>query len=138
MNGTHGQVFQTAFQPLFRLPFANRILHAFLNYLKSHPSVLKSAVTCLWKRKFLLGIWIRIYRWMFQTRTIGTTAKSKDYLGDIISTPQHMYDYLCLFEELDAHSVYHLLPFIEHPTLIICGGLDCLTPPYQSYEMYKR
>jgi hypothetical protein len=39
--------------------------------------------------------------------------------------------------ELDAHSVYHLLADIEHPTLIIAGLLDLFTPAYQSYEIVR-
>ena len=49
-----------------------------------------------------------------------------------------MHGYLSLFQELDAHSVLHLLRTIEHPTLIIAGALDLLTPAYQSYEMASR
>jgi pimeloyl-ACP methyl ester carboxylesterase len=45
---------------------------------------------------------------------------------------------LRLFQELDGHSAYHLLPDIDAPTLIISGLLDMLTPAYQSREMARR
>jgi pimeloyl-ACP methyl ester carboxylesterase len=46
--------------------------------------------------------------------------------------------YLRLFQELDAHSVYHLRREIETPTLIISGALDPLTPARQSWQMAAR
>lgn len=42
-----------------------------------------------------------------------------------------------MFQELDAHSVTHLLHEIETPTLIISGFTDMLTPSYLSYEMAR-
>jgi pimeloyl-ACP methyl ester carboxylesterase len=47
-------------------------------------------------------------------------------------------NYLRLFQELDAHSTYHLLRHIEAPALVIAGMLDVLTPAYQSAEIAKR
>ena len=46
--------------------------------------------------------------------------------------------YLRMFQELDAHSVYHHLREIPHPTLLISGSLDPLTPAYQSREMLRK
>ena len=42
------------------------------------------------------------------------------------------------FQELDAHSVYHLLPTITQPVLIVSGFFDVLTPPMQSVEIARR
>jgi len=62
----------------------------------------------------------------------------EQYISDLFGFgKQHTYNYLQLFQELDAHSVYHLLPDIKQPTLIVTGMLDILTPAYQSYEMYR-
>ncbi len=47
-------------------------------------------------------------------------------------------NYLRLFQELDAHSVYHLLREIEAPALVISGLFDTLTPAYQSREIANR
>ncbi len=45
---------------------------------------------------------------------------------------------LRLFQELDAHSAYHLLPEISAPTLVVSGALDFLTPAYQSRQIAAR
>lgn len=47
-------------------------------------------------------------------------------------------NYLRLFQVLDAHSVYHLLPEVAQPTLVVSGGLDWLTPPKMSFEIARR
>ncbi len=47
-------------------------------------------------------------------------------------------NYMRLFQELDAHSVYHLLPEIDAPALVISGALDILTPARQSREIARR
>lgn len=47
-------------------------------------------------------------------------------------------NYLRLFQELDAHSTYHLLRHIEAPALVISGLLDILTPAYQSRDIARR
>ena len=46
--------------------------------------------------------------------------------------------YLRLFQELNAHSVYHLLPTVTQPCLDISGYLDPLTPSMQSNELVRR
>ena len=60
------------------------------------------------------------------------------YVGEICTSKRNVESYLRLFQELAAHSVYHLLPTIKAPTLIISGYLDVLTPPLQSVEMARR
>ena len=63
-------------------------------------------------------------------------ALYRQYMKDIFDTD--FGNYLRLFQELDAHSVYHLLREIDHPALIISGLLDYLTPAYQSREMKRK
>ena len=46
--------------------------------------------------------------------------------------------WLRMFQELNAHSVYHLLPRLEQPTLIVSGALDTITPAMVSVEMARR
>ena len=41
-------------------------------------------------------------------------------------------------EELDAHSIYHLLATITHPLLLISGFLDVATPAQQSVEISRQ
>ena len=62
---------------------------------------------------------------------------ARQYCRDLF-TGEHLSAYLSLFQHLDAHSVYHLLPQIEAPALVVSGGLDFLTPAYQSRYIAKR
>jgi pimeloyl-ACP methyl ester carboxylesterase len=43
-----------------------------------------------------------------------------------------------LFLELDAHSVFHLLPDLDMPAFIVSGAFDLLTPARQSFDMQWR
>ena len=79
--------------------------------------------------------------WMGMRITAGARASEVTpllgrYMDDVLG-PSFL-NYLRLFQELDAHSAYHLLREIEAPALIIAGMLDVLTPPYQSAEMARR
>jgi hypothetical protein len=49
-----------------------------------------------------------------------------------------MENYMRLFQELDAFSLFHLLRSIQQPTLIISGALDTVTPALSSMEMARR
>ena len=79
--------------------------------------------------------------WMGMRLTAGARASELTpllgrYMDDVLGPS--FTNYLRLFQELDAHSTYHLLRHIEAPALIIAGMLDVLTPPYQSAEMARR
>jgi 3-oxoadipate enol-lactonase len=58
------------------------------------------------------------------------------YFDDVLG--KSFVNFLRLFQELDAHSVYHLLREIEQPALVVSGMLDALTPAYQSKEIARR
>ena len=58
------------------------------------------------------------------------------YFDDVLGSS--FLNFLRLFQELDAHSVYHKLPGIKAPALVISGALDPLTPAYQSREIARR
>ena len=62
------------------------------------------------------------------------------YMGRICVSEKNMRHWLRMFQELNAHSVFHLLPSIEstHPVLIISGFWDMITPPMQSVELARR
>src|SRR6185369_10275211 len=79
--------------------------------------------------------------WMFLYLTSGARAREltpllSRYADDVLGPS--FPNYLRLFQELDAHSTYHLLREIEAPALVISGLFDILTPPYQSKEMASR
>ena len=64
-----------------------------------------------------------------------------DYLGPLFENKKDtksLKNYLGLFLELNAWSVYHLLPNIKIPTLLISGFMDMLTPAMQSVEIARR
>jgi len=133
VNGTYGQALSTAFQPFFRMPLPHTAMHAFLEGMMARPKagdLLGRAVrmqweTAFWARKRLLG----------RKRSV-LVRGARQYFNDVFST--RFETFLALFQQIDAHSVYHLLPEITAPTLVVSGGLDFLTPPYQSRHMARR
>lgn len=62
----------------------------------------------------------------------------ESYLGTICSSRSNAESWLRLFQELDAHSIYHLLPTITHPLLLISGFMDMCTPALQSAEISRQ
>jgi pimeloyl-ACP methyl ester carboxylesterase len=133
MNGTHGKVFSTGFQPLFGVPWLPKRLHAFAEWLQARPNATEmlARITKLteWPTTMLMFI------------TAGPKALElrpvlRRYYQDVLGPCFHSY--MRLFQELDAHSTYHLLPEITTPTLVISGRLDFLTPAYQSDEIARR
>ena len=49
---------------------------------------------------------------------------------DTLRHPLHIGNFMLLFEEMDSWSIYHLLPRITTPVLIIAGLWDPVTPAY--------
>ncbi len=133
INGTYGQVFSTAFQPLVHIPIPHTLLHG----------AVEAGVRWPWIVRLSLASSLAGTRALVRTRRLLGAKKPslmalglKQYLRDLLKTS--VENYLLLFQELDAHSVYHLLPQIQQPTLVVSGGLDYLTPAYQSKHMARR
>ena len=133
LNGTYGQVFSTGFQPFFAVPALPKRLHAIVEYLRARPHltevIAQLAKLTEWPTTGLMFI------------TCGARALElrptlqqyyRDVLGDCFT------NYMRLFQELDAHSVYHLLPEIDAPALVVSGALDFLTPAFQSRQIARR
>ncbi|MFW5921202.1 MAG: alpha/beta fold hydrolase [Polyangiales bacterium] len=133
LNGIHGQCFGTGFQPLFPIPSLPKRLHATCEWLRRHPETLDR-----------LRVLTRLSEWptvamMALTagkRSVALRPVLRRYLDDVLG--ESFENYMRLFQELDAHSVYHLLPDIEAPALVVSGALDILAPSRQSREMAKR
>ncbi|MCA9539909.1 MAG: alpha/beta hydrolase, partial [Myxococcales bacterium] len=133
INGTYGQALSTAFQPLMRVPLPPTVLHAVLEGVADRPTLAAgvgqaaraAAGSAFWLRKRLGPRWRSHF-----LRGI------RQYVNDVMAT--HKANYLHLFQQIDAHSVYHLLPEVQAPTLVVSGGLDFLTPAYQSRAMARR
>jgi pimeloyl-ACP methyl ester carboxylesterase len=133
LNGTHGHVLSTGFQPLISVPFLPKRLHAALDWLQDHEEVAQHFAR--------ISRLTQVPMWMVMRLTAGTRASTITpllgrYFDDVLGPS--FTNYLRLFQELDAHSAYHLLRHIQAPALIIAGMLDVLTPPYQSAEMARR
>lgn len=133
INGTYGQVFATAWQPFFSVPIPHTAWHALVEIGIRNPALLgglgvvlqRQTEALFWLRKRLLG---------FKQSRLALGLRQ--YVSDVFrSRPDN---YLRLFQQLDAHSVYHLLGEIKVPTTVISGGLDYLTPARQSRAMARR
>lgn len=133
INGTHGHALQTAFQPFFRLPSLHRYLHEVLDFVARKP--------------WAMGVIGRAARSRLHIEAIGGTLALlrrnrrirqyyAQYQHDVFGRSFH--GFLRLFQELDAHSVYHHLRDIPHETLLIAGELDPMTPAYQTREMRRK
>jgi pimeloyl-ACP methyl ester carboxylesterase len=142
INGTYGSVFETAFQPFFRVPFLSALLSAGIEFVLDHPVVLPHIITLL---RPVLWCWKRLYNFLlekdYNVAVLGPNYLEhflSQYLDDTVCSPAHTDAYLRLFQELNAHSAYHLLRYIQAPTLVISGLLDVLTPAYCGFEMARR
>jgi pimeloyl-ACP methyl ester carboxylesterase len=133
MNGTYGHALSTGFQPLFSLRFVPKRLHAAVEWLRRRPraadALAFAARGAEWPVAGLLAL------------TAGARAPAlapfvRRYFDGVLGPC--FGNYLRLFQELDAHSAYHLLPEIAAPALVVSGLLDVLTPAYQSREMARR
>jgi 3-oxoadipate enol-lactonase len=133
LNGTYGQVYTTGFQPILSVPWLPKRLHAITEWLRKHPKT-QERLAMLTRR----AEWptVGIMALTSGRRALTMRPVLRRYLDDVLGPS--FENYMRLFQELDAHSVYHLLPEIEAPALIISGALDILTPPRQSREMARR
>jgi len=143
INGFHGHCFSTAFQPLMRIPFVGDGLCAFVDLQVNNPAVLEFFY---WR----LGLpFLRAQKKVMQLISGSKLLRSvqgedyvsqfaDSYFGGVFGTQQNLQSWLRLFQELDAHSVWHLLPLIRQPMLIISGLWDPLTPAMQSVEIARR
>ena len=142
LNGFHGQVFSTAFQPLVRIPLVGDFTSVFVEALLSSERLTE----CV---RVLLNGWLRCFFPLYSTFFGSALMRRIDgddyllhfldgYMGPLFRSPQSLRNYLRLFQELDAHSVYHLLPTIKKPLLVISGLCDMLTPAMQSVEIARR
>jgi pimeloyl-ACP methyl ester carboxylesterase len=133
LNGTYGHTMSSGFQPFFPMPALPKRLHFLAELARKRPVVSKMAGT--------VGRMMEGPTALMFLATAGPKALSlrpmlaayrEDVLGDSFD------NFMRLFQELDAHSVYHLLPEIDVPALVISGALDLLTPARQSREIARR
>ncbi len=133
LNGTHGHTMATGFQPLFSIPWLPKRLHALIDFLIDHPEIAQALA-----KVSKVGV---VPTSLLLMITAGPRAWSlrpmlHQYMEDVLGPS--FTNFLRLFQELDAHSVYHLLRYIRAPALVVSGRLDAMTPAYQSKEMARR
>lgn len=133
INGTYGHALSTGFQPFLSVPFLPKRLHAILEFFRKRPELLAyvargarlSELPTAAAFSLTAGPMVLRHKKLFH-----------QYFEDVLGPS--FPNYLRLFQELDAHSAYHLLPDIHAPALVVSGLMDPLTPAYQSEEMARR
>jgi len=133
VNGTYGGMFETALQPLFRVPGAAGGLHALAEYLARNPRRIDRAGRAL---RAVTDAAFQVRRALRRRTPSTMVLAGRQYVHDIFD--DGLERFLALSQQIDAHSAYHLLPHVSSPTLIISGGLDFITPAYQSRQMARR
>jgi pimeloyl-ACP methyl ester carboxylesterase len=133
LNGTYGHALGSGFQPFFSVPYLPKRLHATIEWMRRHPQIEE--------RIRVLSRLTELPTTLLFTLTAGSRALSlrpvlRRYMDDVLG--ESFDNFMRLFQELDAHSVYHVLPEIEAPALVISGALDLMAPARQSREIARR
>lgn len=98
LNGTYGSVFETAFQPFFRVPFLAGAVASAIEYLVATPRALRLIV---WALKPALWVYTVLYRFFLEPEYLvallgeGYFARFLErYMGDVLSSPE-VCDFSC-------------------------------------------
>lgn len=143
VNGAHGQVFHSALQPIVRLPIVHDVARTAMSYAATRPKILRTFQKLALP---LIPIVVRLYVWLLGSRLLkqckifGDRYVERtllDLLNHLCQDEKTMETYLWLFQELNAHSVYHLLGSIQQQTLLVSGLFDLLLPAYHMWEMER-
>lgn len=133
LNGTYGHALSTAFQPAFSVPFLPKRLHTLIEFARRHPQIPKMLSTVLGYAELPSALALSVTA---GPKALKMRPMLRRYMADMVGPSFN--NFLGLFQEIDAHSVYHLLPEIEAHALVISGLLDPLTPASQSREIARR
>jgi len=137
INGAHGQLLHSLLQPVFRIPCLGDLFHRIIIGLRSYDEywfVAKRVVLAMatFSATFVIRPFCAIIQRDYELFAFNY------FLEFFEHGKTHSSNYLRYPHALDAHSSYHILHEISHPTLLITGMLDVLTPAYHSYEMCSR
>ena len=107
LNGFHGHVFQTAFQPLCRYPFVGDAVGKLVEMLIDHPMMLDTAFRVL-PRMMRAGLpqYARIFGSKLMCRIAGDTyflAFLESYTSTIISSKKNLTSYLSATQQASPH-----------------------------------
>jgi len=134
LNGTYGHTLTTGFQPLFRVPGMARLLHEGLSHARKYPGQSTPIKALARTAEFLMNT--AVFRFTAPGRQREMRETMKKYFDHVLG--ESFENYMRLFLELDAHSVFHLLPDLDMPAFIVSGAFDLLTPARQSFDMQWR
>jgi len=145
INGGHGHLFSTAFQPFLRLPFMGNVSEFVVKtLLENNPKRTMEIIKKVSSSKPFKRV-LEAFGKATGTPLIQEVHGHQFwnewfdmYFGGLSKDDKSAASYCRLFQELHAHSTYHLLHEIEHPVLLVSGGLDYLTPAYLMNEMANQ
>jgi len=145
INGAHGGIFSTAFQPLIKLPFIGNISEWLIDeMLKRNPQKVMDFVVRVLTSSPIEKALHKVGKYGGSKMLHDISGEGfindwiKMYFGGLAKAQINSTNYCRLFQELNAHSVKHLLNEIHHPTLLIAGRFDYLTPYYHMIAMHER
>ncbi|MCK5798695.1 MAG: alpha/beta hydrolase [Deltaproteobacteria bacterium] len=133
LNGTYGHLLSTVLQPLIAIPGLRPIVHSAIEVIRKQPLTLDTMGRLA---RVAVPFVARFLALLVNQSPKDLAPLVRQYTEDVLGPS--FDNYLYLFQELDAHSAYHVLPAIESPTLLVSGLLDFLTPARQSYAMAHR
>ena len=133
LNGTYGQALSTGFQPLTSIPWLPKRIHWGIEQVHGRPRLRRFLSTA---SRYTNPVYNAVFLLTAGARAFELRPLLDRYMEDVLG--ESFDNYLRLFQELDAHSVYHVLPEIEAPALVVSGALDLLTPQRQSFEIARR
>jgi len=144
INGCHGHAFNTAFQPIVRIPLVSDLTLALVQFLQSRPAVFRGLHRL--SSPFLQYLFLPAYVRLFGSRKLEAILGPnylftfwENYMAGLLDDSPHNFEHwVHTFQEIDAHSVYHLLHLIEQPTLLLSGWWDMLLPPLVSEQIASR
>ncbi|MFB6345772.1 MAG: alpha/beta fold hydrolase [bacterium] len=135
LNGSFGHIFYSGFQPLLPIPYMHGFLHKLVEWARQRKNLLNK-IGQLVQDNMDTIVNLQLALSPGSTNRDEMRQAMRQYVKDIFGTD--LKNYLRLFQELDAHSVYHKLPEIKAPALVFSGGLDVLTPTYDSKKIHRR
>ncbi len=134
INGTHGHALTTGLQPLFRIPFTQDTFHELIETVY-HSDYLQKLFCYIPQKKTITNLFSKTLKFLWKNPDL---PQFTEWFFNDVFQKNNFRNILKLLQELDAHSVYHHLREIRQPALVISGGLDIITPRYQSKEMYRK
>lgn len=138
LNGSYGHTMHHGLQPFLRLPILHSFGHFLMRFWKSYTATTYRILAPIFlnHKYFIRFVLHTPYAFLYGDWNL--EYFSMRFMEDIFGWGQLHYENMMRFiGELDSHSVYHLLSDIQHPTLIVSGFLDPLTPAYLSFEMER-